>query len=170
MSRFEMEPLQLIEKYRRKGLLLDTNLMVLLVIGSYRRERILSFERTDRYSVRDFEILMHVLAKFERHVTTPHILTETDNLTRQLGKLEHRALAAVMTRLLAKLFEIHVPSKDASASERYAAFGLTDCSTLAVTEDVLFITDDFSLSQVLSHLGRTAVNFNHIRTLYPKQP
>jgi len=163
-----MEPLQLIEKYRRKGLLLDTNLMVLLVVGSYKRERIASFGRTDHYSVHDFEVLAHVINKFERHVTTPQILTETDNLTRQLGRREHQALASVMTSLIAKLFEVHVPSKEASTNDKYAKFGLTDCATLAVRDDILFVTDDFPLSHILSYLGRSVVNFNHIRTFYPK--
>ena len=79
-----MEPSQLIAKYRGKGVLLDTNLMLLLAVGLYKRERISSFKRTDQYTARDFSLVADIISKFDRRITTPHILAETDNLTRQL--------------------------------------------------------------------------------------
>lgn len=159
-----MEPLELIAKYRGKGVLLDTNLMVLLAIGSYKRERISSFKRTDKYTTRDFSLVIGILGQFEQRITTPHILTETDNLTRQLPTHEHAAIAATMARLIDALFEVRLPSADAARHPRYAHLGLADCMTIAAAEDVLVLTDDFRLANVLSHLGRDAVNINHLRT------
>jgi hypothetical protein len=160
-----MEPLQLIAKYRSKGVLLDTNLMVLLAVGYYKRERISSFKRTDKYTVQDFSLVAGIMSKFERHVTTPHILAETDNLTRQLHAREHLRVAAIMAHLVERLFEIYSPSAGAVRHERYGTLGLTDCVTIAVAADILVITDDLPLWNILSHLGRDAININHIRTL-----
>ncbi len=158
-----MEPLELIAKYRNKGVLLDTNLMVLLAVGHYKLERISSFKRTDKYTVDDFALVSRILANFERRITTPHILAEADNLMRQLPNWECGPVAAVMTRLIENIFEIYSPSLDAARNERYSILGLTDCVTLAVAKEVLVITDDFPLSNVLSHLGRDAININHLR-------
>jgi len=159
-----MEPLELIEKYRDKGVLLDTNLMVLLAIGLYKRERISSFKRTDKYTNRDFSLMIGLLGQFQQRITTPHILTETDNLTRQLPTNEHAAIAATMTLLIDEHFEIRRPSAYAARHPRYADVGLADCMTITATEGVLVLTDDFRLANILSHLGRDAVNINHLRT------
>lgn len=160
-----MEPLQLIAKYRNKGVLLDTNLMVLLVVGLYKRERISSFKRTDQYTASDFSLVVDLMATFERRITTPHILAETDNLTRQLPSREHSAVSAVLAPLIESHFEIYSPSAAAARHEKYSNFGLTDCVTIAAADGVLVITDDFRLCNVLSHLGRDAININHIRVL-----
>ena len=160
-----MEPSQLIAKYRSKGVLLDTNLMVLLAVGLYKRDRISSFKRTDQYTARDFNLVADIMGKFERRITTPHILAEADNLTRQLHAREHRAVAAIMVPLVENLFEIYSPSAAAMRHQRYSTLGLTDCVTIACTTDILVITDDLTLSSILSHLGRDAINIDHIRTL-----
>lgn len=160
-----MEPSQLIAKYGGKGVLLDTNLMVLLAVGLYKRERISSFKRPDQYTANDFSLVANIMDKFERRITTPHILAETDNLTRQLPAREHRAVAAIMAPLVEKLFEIYSPSAAAMRHQKYSTLGLTDCVTIACAADVLVLTDDLALSNILSHLGRDAININHIRTL-----
>lgn len=160
-----MEPLQLIAKCRGKGVLLDTNLMVLLAVGYYNIARIASFKRTNQYTADDFSLVHRIVAQFERRVTTPQILAETDNLTRQLPAREHSAVAGVMARLVERLFEISLPSAEAVRHPRYPLLGLTDCVTIACAIDSLVITDDLILFSILSHLGRDAININHIRTL-----
>lgn len=139
-----MEPLELIAKYRSKGVLIDTNLLLLFAIGCYKRERIASFKRTDKYTTQDFYLVVEMLDRFERRVTTPHILAEADNLARQLPSREHRAVAAVMTPLVESLFEVYCPSGVAVRHERYPLLGLTDCVTIATARI-------FSSSQMISH-------------------
>jgi len=160
-----MEPAQLIAKYRRLGVLLDTNLMVLLAIGYYDRKRISSFKRTLQYTHQDFSLLAGIVGQFDRAVTTPHILAEADNLTRQLPEREHRAIAAITARLVEGLFEVYVPSKMAARHERYPILGLTDCATIEAAEQALVLTDDFPLANILAHLGRGVINLNHLRPL-----
>ena len=160
-----MDPAQLIKHYRTKGALLDTNLMVLLAVGLYRPERISTFNRTRQYTQDDFSLVAGTIGSFERRVTTPHILAEADNLTRQLPGREHGAVAAIMAPLIEDFFEIYSPSATAVRHERYSNLGLTDCVTIAATNEILVITDDFRLSNILTHLGRDAININHIRTL-----
>jgi hypothetical protein len=70
-----------------------------------------------------------------------------------------------MARLIEKFFEVHCPSLDAARHEKYSDLGLTDCVTADVSNEILVITDDFRLSNILSHLGRDTININHIRML-----
>jgi hypothetical protein len=152
------------EKYKSKGILIDTNLMVLIAVGNYSVDRILTFKRTIQYTLEDYTLMMSIVAYFERRITTPHILAEVDNLTRQLPQAEHRALAAAMGQLIANSFEIYVPSGEAIRMPHYSGLGLTDCVTILAALEALVITDDFRLSGSLSNLGRDVININHIRT------
>lgn len=183
-----MGPADLIERYRTKGVLIDTNLLVLLTIGLYRRDRIASFKRTRQYTSDDFDLIARLLGCFSRGVTTPNILTEVHNLTRQLPDREHNAVARILARIVGSMFEVYVPSRTASTHARYADLGLTNTITLiasgnprefsvvtppdpseaaplAESDEILVVTDDFSLWARLSQMGKDALNINHIRTL-----
>jgi hypothetical protein len=160
-----VDPDSLIEKYRKKGVVLDTNLLVLLAIGTYNRSRIATFKRTRSYTDDDFELLLILLAAFERRVTTPNILTEADNLARQMPAVEHPALAATMRAIVEQFFEQYCASSEVVRSDQFARLGLADCVTASLAQDVLVLTDDFRLSSLLASMGRDAININHIRTL-----
>ena len=72
--------LQLIHKHLGNGLLVDTNLLLLHLIGRTNKNRILKFKRTQAYTIEDFELLERFIAEFKILITTPHVLTEVSNL------------------------------------------------------------------------------------------
>jgi len=160
-----MSPDELVAKHRGSGVLVDTNLLVLLAIGMYRRTRISNFNRTRQYTQEDFDLLVRLIDLFRKRVVTPHIFAEADNLTRQLPRAEHRAVAAVMAKIVAESFELYCPSNEAVAHKYYSTLGLTDCTIVAASQNALVITDDVRLSSILPSLCRDAININHIRTL-----
>ncbi len=49
-----LDAVGLIEKHRANGLLIDTNLLVLFLVGKTNKSRILSFKRTQAYTLEDF--------------------------------------------------------------------------------------------------------------------
>lgn len=71
----------LANKFRQKGILIDTNLLVLLLVGSYNEDMISNFKRTTNYTIEDYRYLKVFLTRFEKHFYTPNILTEITNLT-----------------------------------------------------------------------------------------
>lgn len=158
-------PDRLFANYRSKGILIDTNLMVLITIGTYEIERVSTFKRTRQYTIDDYALMMRILAFFERRITTPNILTEVDNLTRQLPEREHDAISTILAQLISTLFEVHQPAAPIVRTDLYPDLGLTDCVTVALSQDLLVLTDDYRLSNVLSTAGRDVVNINHIRSL-----
>jgi hypothetical protein len=158
-------PEALIEKYRRKGVLIDTNLLVLLAIGVYNPARILTFKRTFKYTIDDFDLLLRIIGFFERKVITPNILTEVDNIARQMPEREHAAVADVISQLLLRFLEVYIPSVQVLGQRPYAERGLTDCVTIACAEETLIVTDDFALSNRLSSSGFDVLNINHIRNI-----
>ena len=52
----------LVKKHRANGLLLDTNLLVLFLVGRANKRRIADFKRTQAYTVEDYELLESLVA------------------------------------------------------------------------------------------------------------
>jgi len=155
----------LFAKYKSKGVLVDTNLLLMVAIGTYQVRKLLTWKRTLKYTLEDYELVLKILAYFDRRVTTPNILTEVDNLARQLPEEEHAAISETLFRLINSSVEVYVPSPDAVQTSLYAHVGLTDCVTMIAASEVLVLTDDFELSNRLAHIGCDVLNINHIRTL-----
>lgn len=70
----------LVAKYGRRGLVIDSNLLILLLVGMTAKQSISSFKRTRMYSPEDFDLLVDFTKPFNK-LTTPNILTEVSNLT-----------------------------------------------------------------------------------------
>jgi rRNA-processing protein FCF1 len=155
---------QLVEARAKHGLLIDTNLLLLLLVGRHDRKRITSFKRTSQFEAQDFDLLLRFTARFRRFVTTPHVLTETTNLA---GQLHGRARAAVLgelTAIASEFEERFTPAEALTKREMFARFGLTDTAIAdEAGERYLVLTDDFALSQYLAHRGVAVINFNHLR-------
>lgn len=158
-----MYPNSLFEKYRGRGILIDTNLLLMVAVGNYSAARILSWKRTQQYTLNDYALMLRILEYFPRRITSPNILTEVDNIARQLPLLEHEAISAALFQLISTSFEIYRASAMITQTEIYPAVGLTDCVTISLAEEVLVLTDDFELSNRIASLNRDALNINHIR-------
>ena len=64
-----------------KGVLIDTNLFVLFVVGSVNPRRIPPFKRTQAYSPGDYAILIELLNRIPKWYAVPHLLAEVSKLT-----------------------------------------------------------------------------------------
>jgi len=71
----------LIEKHRGSGVLIDTNLLVLFLVGSVNKKRIPNFKRTDGFTVDDYDLLPRLMGWFGKLIATPHVLAQVSDLT-----------------------------------------------------------------------------------------
>jgi hypothetical protein len=151
-------------KYFQHVALVDTNLLLLYLVGKSDSRIIPRFSRTQKYTVDDFQMLSKLLESFFSAVaTTPNILTEVSNLVTKLPDNERPAFFDEMKRSVAVLDETHCPSRIVVTDRNYRKLGLTDAAILSFPRDVLVLTDDLPLYQVLSSRGRDVINFTHIR-------
>ncbi|ODH00497.1 hypothetical protein A4S05_33045 [Nostoc sp. KVJ20] len=157
----------LIRRYCQKGVLIDTNILLLFLVGSVNQERITRFNRTQQFIPEDYELLLAFIARFQKLVTTPNILTEVNSLANQLGEPERSqcfAIFAQFTRNITLLDEYYVKSLDAVNTEKFIKFGLTDSGILTLSKGkYLVLTDDFKLASYLQIVEIDVVNFNNIR-------
>lgn len=160
MSRFD----ELIQQYRHKGLLLDTNLILLLLIGRLNIERISQFKRTQSYTPDDYHLLTSVYEEFSRFATTPHVLTEVSNLLGQLQNQWKLEYFRVFAEYIHSVNEVAIATRKLAAHPDFVRFGLSDISILkAAATGYLVLTDDAPLSVLLDVNDAPVINFTHLR-------
>ena len=148
--------LGLIERHGSGGVLVDANILLLYFVGSYNREHVPRFKRTGQFTVNDYDLLVRVLSRFARVVTTPNILSEVNSLSAQMGEPAKTEYFEEFARGIAT----------ASQLSEFPKLGLTDSGILHLAEDqYLVLTDDLRLCQFLEKAGVDVLNFNHIRLI-----
>jgi rRNA-processing protein FCF1 len=156
----------LILRYSQKGILVDTNILLLYFVGKVNRERITRFKRTEQFLAEDFDILLRLLNLFAIKFTTPNILTEVSNLINQLSEPERTQCYAILSQEVLQFSETYIESSKASFLDSFVRFGLTDsCIQILAKDNYLVLTDDFKLASHLRSDGVAVINFNHIRSI-----
>lgn len=158
--------LRLIQAHCRKGILVDTNLLLLYFVGLLDRNQVQRFKRTQQYTAEDHKTLLAFLRRFDKIMTTPNILTEVSNLSGQFGEPIRSDYFKAFSRGISLLKEHYVESSRSAEAEHFVPMGLTDTAILGLAAaGHLVLTDDFPLAQRLQKAGADVINFNHVRTL-----
>ncbi len=156
----------LVRRYSAKGILLDSNILLVYVVGEYDSARIRTFKRTNAFTEKDHAFLVEFLANFQRVIATPHILTEVSNLAGNLGEPHRSECFATFANRIALLTEQTETAQAISATRAFRRLGITDASLPLIARDrFLVLTDDLLLHDHLLRSGIDAINFNHIRLL-----
>jgi rRNA-processing protein FCF1 len=154
----------LFAKYRHRGILIDTNILLLFFVGAVNRERISKFNRTQQYEPEDYDLLLQIIDFFSKRVTTPNILTEVYNLSNQLSEPERSQCLTILAKSISLFMENYIPSNEVSQYIEFTRFGLTDCGIMELARNrYLVLTDDLKLTVHLQSQGIDTVNFNNLR-------
>jgi rRNA-processing protein FCF1 len=157
----------LLGRYKQQGILIDTNILLLLFVGTVNRSRISQFNRTEKFTPEDYDLLVRILLFFQRIVTTPNILTEVNSLINGIGEPERSRCLEIFANIVnEKLSEFYIESTSAVNLENFTKFGLTDCGIISIARDkYLVLTDDFKLANYLQTIKIDVINFEHIRRM-----
>lgn len=155
----------LLEKHRSKGVLVDSNLLVLLVVGQLNRRRIADFKRTENFTTDDFDTLSQLVEWFGSIVTTPHVLSQVSDLTDLRGR-ELTDGRRIFKLAVEKMNEHYEQSLALVRDPLLARLGLADVAIANVcAKGVVVLTSDLQLYLALEGRGIDAINFNHIRAM-----
>ena len=150
---------------RPHRLLIDTNLLLVLIVGSHDRDQVERFKRTRAYTADDYDLLTRFIGSFGELAVTPNVLTEVSNLVGQLSEPLRGRVLSSLAMLAVQVPERYFPSSDVVRHSDFLRFGLTDVSVLLTArEKVAVLTDDLPLYLKLSAMDAYVVNFNHLRT------
>ncbi len=158
--------LRLIQKHRKTGVLVDTNILLLYFLGRFSPREIPRFKRTQQFTVEDYGTLFLMLKNFEKLLTTPNVLTEVSSFSGQLADPLRTLYFKRFASEIGLLEERYVESRRVAELPEFVGLGLTDTGILSLSEGAhLVLTDDFPLSQRLQGMGTDVINFNHVRLL-----
>ncbi|UFH56617.1 hypothetical protein [Spirosoma sp. KNUC1025] len=151
-----------------KGLLIDTNLLILLVIGRLDASQISAHNLTNSYTTDDYKLLISFISRFRSTVVTPNILTEASNLLETYSYKGQQALT-LLQDIAKAMNEVYCESIMTMTNHHksYIKFGLSDSVTYSLAiQNYLILTDDLKLCSYLQGQGLFAFNFNNLRTHY----
>ncbi len=142
----------------------DTNALILLIVGLIDKSLISSHKRTSIFESIDFDNLAFLIGDLDKVVTTPNILTEVDNLLNNFQKGHRWAYYQVLRELIAKSTEKFLESKIIMESNAFFELGLTDSGVLEISKECDFlITGDSRLSDYAKAFGIKVVDLVKIR-------
>ena len=147
-----------------RNLLLDSNLLVLLVVGLANEGWIKSHKVLTAYKERDFRALKTLIGAFDTLCVTPNTLTECSNLSRQIGGSARRSISLVLGDLIRNATERHVSGIEVCEGEDFARLGLADAVLLAlINKQMTLLTADLDLYGAACAVDpERAVNSNHL--------
>lgn len=149
-----------------KTALIDTNLLVLLVVGATDRQLITKLKCTNDSLLNevDYDALVANLQMYQKIWITSHCLAETSNLLQQTNEVQAKALLTTLAMICQQFSESHMPKESIFVDQHYARLGVADTGFIQKSKSVTCsFTLDFDLYIAVSRLERNVVNFNHIR-------
>ena len=128
-------------------IVIDTNALIILILGQIDPKLIDSHKRTSIYEERDYYDLLSVVVNFENLVVLPNVWTEIDNLLNGFTGNHKYYYIQSITSIIKKSSEKFISSINAVKSESFYSLGLTDSLLLELAKEcTLLITSDSSLS------------------------
>lgn len=152
--------------FKTKGVVVDTNLLLLLFVGGFDPNLVPEFKRTKDYTEIDYYTLVNFLSHFDKIYYTPNIITEITNLSDSInsdGIFFHFIEQALSSPVF---FEEFRATREVTKIKHFVKFGLTDIVNYDLAKEYLILTNDLKLYSFISSQGLPAINFNHIRDFY----
>lgn len=128
-------------------ILIDSNALVVLLIGMIDPNLIDSHKRTSIYEIEDYYELTNVIGNIENLIVLPNIWTEVDNLLNDFsGNYKYQYIMQI-TEVIKSTSEKYLESKNGASSNSFFQLGLTDSLILEHAKECkLLITSDSKLS------------------------
>lgn len=157
-----------ISDYRNSGILLDTNVLLLLWAHQF-DEELIGKKKLEKYTVDDAELLANCVKQFSRILTTSSILAEVSNLAGLM--LSGNKKQQLFERMYGFF---NTPCADGAVhcsvhgavlpQHTFVQLGYTDASIICVAQAPHFLlTDDLDLFLDAQKHSIPTINFTHMR-------
>lgn len=151
---------------RSRGLALDANLAILLLIGTCRRQDVGKHRRLQTFTPEDVDLLTRLCASARRLETTPHVLTEISDLLGDVGRGRNAPELIAFKRYCQVWNEFWKAARHLAEMPTFEALGLADSGLIALAKNGCAVaTIDWQLANRLDHERLPVINFNYLRDL-----
>ena len=155
----------LVERFRSKGLLIDTNLLLVLLVGNVEPRLVGKMARTTDYNPTDYEKIRELIELFRPRIATiPQVLTETGNLLKRNSGNLRFDLQRQLALFIAGSLEARILSKRVPPHPAFDDLGYADTAILkAASGRFLLVTDDGPLQGRAAACGVDTLPFGWLR-------
>ncbi|NWA25749.1 hypothetical protein HX866_12695 [Pseudomonas gingeri] len=152
-----------------RKLIIDTNLFLLLVIGSIEERRhIKNSNRLNSYTSDDFDVLLEVMKAHSEICLTPYIAAEVSNLIDLNGDAKHKAFDFAKY-YFSTFTQIKTNLRVDTGLNDFLLYGLTDCSLASLCSEYNIVTNDNKLLPALFAVSHdNVIPFEAARAAYGK--
>ena len=127
--------------------LIDTNALIILLIGLIDPKLIKSHKRTSIYEEQDFYDLTLLIGDIKNLVVLPNVWTEVDNLLNKFNRGHKEKYIQEITQTIKSTTEKFLETEKATVSSGFFDLGITDSLLLEYSKECdLLITSDSNLS------------------------
>lgn len=159
---------QKIARFKSRGVLLDSNMLILLLVGTVDPKSVPSSKRTEKYTEGHYQLLVQLLSPIKTFLTTPHVATEVDNLTDWMPVHHREEYRSCIARFIKAAKESRAESSSLVGTKVFESLGLTDAAVFRLSKRKLIVTDDFPLSSFIESSGGHVINFTNLWPYYQK--
>ncbi|MGF6399368.1 hypothetical protein ABH905_003034 [Pseudomonas frederiksbergensis] len=141
-----------VPNYKRE-IVIDTNLLLLLIIGSVEDGKFISSsKRLKKFSVDDYHLLLKAIKIFGEGYTTKYIAAEVSNLI-DLDSYAQEKAFEIARAMFGTFKEINSDLNNDLSHRYFSEYGLTDSKLIELASTHLIFTDDERLSPLLWGAG-----------------
>jgi predicted nucleic acid-binding protein len=141
--------------------IIDTNLLVLYVVGLTDTKYIRRHKRLNGFIEADFDVLSSMLASAQRVVVAVNVLTEASNLLAFIREPARTHIMQTFGQLITRHGDSYVPSKQAVERPEFIWLGLADAALLDLcSRGGMLLTADSRLYEAALRCGGRAEIFN----------
>ncbi len=153
----------MIQKYRNIGVVFDTNLLLLLVVGLSERS-VSKHKRLSAFVEEDFKLIQTIAEHFDTIAAPSGVIAEVSNIIGYGGTSWHKMHDQIIETVTHE--ERNYAATELLGTKSLQELGYTDSLLCEkICSQFLFITDDHKLYSMACRRG-DAINFNHIRPLF----
>ena len=146
-------------------LLIDSNLLLLLIVGSFESSLLGRWKRLNMFTLEDFDCIRKLVATCRTLLVTPHVLTEVSNLANSLPHWQKAEWSDYFRRwILEGLQERQIRAIDVVQHDAFSYFGITDAALFHLSDNIYVVTLDAKLAAYPESHHHRVINFNHFRT------
>ena len=123
-------------------LIIDTNLLLLLIIGSVDDGIYINkSSRLSSYNIEDFDNILEIIANTKEIYITPYIATEVSNLIDLKGNLKDKAFE-ICREIFKNFKQVDIDIHSDISEDSFIYFGLTDASLVKLAPKYFILTAD----------------------------
>ena len=143
-----------------RDVIIDTNIFILFLAGQINENKIGAYTRNSLYTKEDYYFLLNILANYDRIITSPNILTETDNILNRISGEDKYKYLVLAKAIYKQTIEKYIKTETISQNWFFDTLGITDSAILMMAkESDLLISADSSLCDYAKSLNIKTFDF-----------